>query len=139
MPDEDLVDLLLDMKHELGKYLVMPVAMLPAAATDDQLRGAALRALTQTRPSQGGAPRSAARLWQDFAAEGGPGLKGLAGYPALESAVAGALAWQGPLQEVSGTDAEAARVDRAALLSDLRAVGDAIADLLAECGTGGGA
>lgn len=121
--NEDLVDLLLDMKHDLGKYIVMPVAMLPADAPQQALRDALHRALRETRPT-GGAARSAAELWEGFVAEGGQPLRELSGFSAVEAAMTTAANWNRSLDNE-------APIDRQALLSDLRTVGETIGSLIA--------
>lgn len=119
---ESLLDLLLDLQHELGKHLVMPIAMLPREADGDAVRAATARALLHTR-ERGGHPVSAQALWAAADAEGGAALRALPGYPALRGRVHAALAWEARLRSDDG-------LDRSALLADFRAVGDAIRELL---------
>jgi len=123
--DDELLDLLMDMKHDLGKYIVMPVAMLPTDASPTQLREALRRALLQTR-GEGEAAHSAQVLWRGFVQEGGEPLRALAGFAQLQAAVERATAWESAL----GADTP---IDRDALLSDLRAVGEAMGALIATC------
>lgn len=121
--DDDLLDLLMDMKHDLGKYIVMPVAMLPATAPDADVRDALRRALRETRTG-GDGPRSATELWDDFVGEGGDALRALDGFGVLEASVARAIHWDAAIDAQSP-------IDRDSLLGDLRAVGEALAAMIA--------
>ena len=47
--DDDMLDALYDLKHDLGKYIRMPVAMLPADAPVQELREALHAAIFATR------------------------------------------------------------------------------------------
>ncbi|MCA9525515.1 MAG: hypothetical protein KC549_04350 [Myxococcales bacterium] len=119
---DTLVDLLADLQHDLGKYLRLPLAWLPADAGDDDVREAAREALLATRRA-GGRVHAAADIWQAFLADVQDDLAARAGWPPLVAAVARVLAWtprlDGPL-------------DRAALQADLAAVSPAIRALLDE-------
>ena len=118
---EDLVDALADLRHDLGKYLRLPLAMLPAQATEGELREAARTALLRTRRGPRGAS-TAAELWAEGRAELEP-LDRFDRGAAVVAAVEAALSWvprlDGPL-------------DRGALQRDLGSVSEAIADLLEE-------
>lgn len=120
MDAESLREILDDVQHDLGKHLLLPLRLLPADADADALRRAAGTALLRTRRGPGGAV-SAAALWAGFAdelaallgrapADAGPPWDGLA------AAVDRALAWAGRLD---------GPIDRAALIADLAAVGEA--------------
>jgi len=113
---------LLDLAHDLGKYLRLPLTMLPPSADQAQLRTALQMALLQTRRKQGQSV-SARELWGGFRQELAPAFEGQPAFVALEAAVARALAWEDAL---SG----ARPLDRAAAERDLRAVGDAIERLI---------
>ena len=117
------VDVLLDLQHDLGKYLRLPLAMLPADADDDALREAARVALLRTRrgPDE---TVPAATLWAHFIAEAGDPAGTPAG-DALIEAVERALAWAPRLEQP-------APLDKGALLRDLSAVTAAIRALLHE-------
>ena len=65
---DTLVDLLADLQHDLGKYLRLPLAWLPADAGDDDVREAAREALLATRCA-GGRAHAAADIWQAFLAD----------------------------------------------------------------------
>jgi hypothetical protein len=124
MNTDDLLDVLSDLQHDLGKYLLMPVTMLPADASDAALREALRAALLETRRGPAGV-RSAATLWSTFQAEAGEALARLPGRRLLTTAVDRALAWEGRLDGNSP-------LDRGAVTADLRAVTDAIRALMAQ-------
>ncbi|MBI5495215.1 MAG: hypothetical protein HY904_09300 [Deltaproteobacteria bacterium] len=112
-------ELLADLAHDLGKYLRMPVAFLPAAASDDEVRDAARRALLETRVTPTGT-RGARALWEAFLAEGGDALRGREGFDELERAVARALAWETRVRDGGSA------LERPALVADFSAVSAAI-------------
>ena len=51
MDKEELLDILLDLKHDLGKYLRLPLALLPADASPKEVREALKTGLFSTRKS----------------------------------------------------------------------------------------
>ena len=87
---EDAVDILLDLKHDLGKYLLLPLRMLPADASDEAFREALRRALFETR-KQGTTVRSGADIWEEFRRELVP-FSSTGWYLRLSRDVAAALA-----------------------------------------------
>ena len=131
MTDDATLELLLDLKHDLGKYLLLPLALLPKDADDSAVRAALRRALLQTRTRRAGGPNgtdgsrhlSAAEIWRDAAAElerAGCARDALAPIePAVEHALWGPRA----------LDDEAA-LERMAIERDLGAVQAAIAALI---------
>ncbi len=118
-----LVDALLDLQHDLGKYLRMPIAFLPREADASALRAALHKALRQTRSGPDGV-RSARSLWGDFEREVGGALAGRPGYVRLVEAVRTALAWEAALD-----DADAV-LDRQRIEAELGAVATAIRELI---------
>lgn len=124
MPAEALQETLFDLKHDLGKYLVLPLAMLPRDAAAADVREALARALLQTRKDRAGT-HSARSVWQRFERELEPALSASPAYAALRAAVERALAWEARL-------ASPAALERAAIEADLREVQRAIAALIAE-------
>ncbi len=118
------LDLLLDLKHDLGKYLVLPFALLPKDAAEPAVREALARALRQTRKGPRGA-QGARELWSRFERELTAALPDSHGMRAVRAAVDRALAWEAAL------DGSVA-IDRAAAERDLRAVQSAIAAVIAE-------
>lgn len=118
------LDLLLDLKHDLGKYLLLPIALLPREADGRALRAALERALRSTR-SQGGVTRSAREIWLGFDAELAAALPAGGRLGELRAAVERALAWERALGEPGA-------LDRAALERDFTAVQAAIAALIDE-------
>jgi hypothetical protein len=124
MKADATLDLLLDLKHDLGKYLVLPIALLPSDADASALRAALERALRQTRSSRG-VTRSAREIWQDFDAELSGALSPGCGLDDLRRAIERALEWEHALA-AHGT------LDRAALERDFAAVQVAIAALIDE-------
>jgi hypothetical protein len=119
---EEMLDVLMDLKHDLGKYIRMPLAMLPAGAGDEEVTDAVRRGLLETRRGPAGV-RSARGLWDEFTVEAKGALGNRAGWQRLESAVFTALTWEerlaGPLPRLE--------VDR-----DLASVGASIQALIEE-------
>jgi hypothetical protein len=126
--DADLIDAILDLAHDLGKHIRLPVSMLPEDAPQPELREAVLRAIGRTRSAPGGT-LSARSLWEAFAAEAGPAVSGRPAFEPLRAAVERALAWEGRAEAGEA-------LDRRALDADLSAVGARIRALLDEVGHG---
>jgi len=120
---EATIDALLDLQHDLGKYIRMPIAFLPRDADPAALRRALHKALRQTRSGPGGV-RSARDLWRDFEAELGATLGARPGYDSLVAAVETAIAWEGALDDAGAT------LDRPRIEADLGAVTTAIRELI---------
>lgn len=115
-----LPDLLLDLAHDLGKYLRMPLAFLPRDAPPHEVHAAVRKALLETRPG----PKPARTVWESFLAEAGP-LPRNAAMTAMTRAVERALRWE------TQAKAPAATLDRDAVEADFNAVGKAIRTALA--------
>lgn len=124
MSRDDLVDALLDLQHDLGKYLRLPLAMLPPDASEDDLRQAAADALLRTRRGPTGVT-PAATVWRDFLAEVGDALDARPSFQALGATVDRALA-HGAC--VATADVSALRADLSAVSPAIRAVLDEVRD-----------
>jgi hypothetical protein len=124
-PDERdaLLDVLSDLRHDLGKYLRLPLAMLPADAAADEVREAARTALIRTRRGPRGVS-TAAEIWSEARHDLEPLARWRAG-AGLAEAIEAALRWTGALDAPTP-------LDRAALFSDLGGVTTAIDALLLE-------
>jgi hypothetical protein len=120
----EIVDAVLDVKHDLGKYIRMPIAMLPVGAPDALVRVALLQALQKTRTGPKGV-RSARSIWDAFSAEVAEVLKEKPAFAVLAEAVARALTW-----EDKATAADP--IDRSSVEADFAAVGARIQELLNE-------
>jgi hypothetical protein len=120
----EIVDAILDVKHDLGKYIRMPIAMLPADAPDAALEAALLQALQRTRTGPKGS-RSARSIWNAFSAEVAKALEDEPAFAALGEVVARALSWE-------DRAAAGAPLDRGGVEADFAAVGERIQDLLDE-------
>jgi hypothetical protein len=121
--DALLEEALDDLRHDLGKYLVLPLRMLPQGASPAELLAALSQALLRTR-SNGEHSQSARAIWLERRAE----LAELAPGPrlsALEAVVESALAWQAAL----GGEQP---LDRARIERELGAVSGALEAWLAE-------
>ena len=120
---ETVLDLLFDLQHDLGKYLRLPVAMLPAEAAPADLRAALAEALLRTRIGPSGT-RSARGVWTAFLADlaDRPGLD----LEALRTSVETALAWETALE------ADRPLPSRSEILADLDGVTAAIRALIME-------
>ncbi len=121
MHSDALIDLLLDLSHDLGKYVRMPLAFLPADADAEAVREAVRKAVLETRQGSKGT-RSARSLWEAFLVQGGEALAGLRSFAALEVAVASALAWEERLDAEGGIDRVRAQEDFDAVSTAIRAV-----------------
>ncbi|MFN3202774.1 MAG: hypothetical protein ACE366_30560 [Bradymonadia bacterium] len=124
MHHDDLIDLVADLQHDLGKYLRQPLAFLPAEATDGEVREALETAIKRTRRTPRGV-RGAHMIWQEIVDEGGETLRAFSAFAPLEAAVRQALGWEASL-------ADSAPIDRQRALDDMSAVADAIRDLADE-------
>jgi len=122
-PHDDLLDLLMDLQHDLGKYIRMPLGFLPANASDEEVHRALDKALLKTRATPSGT-RSARGLWMAFCAVARPMLDGEPLFADLERAVDRALAWE------SHALAQPGPLPRPALEADLSAVAPAIRALI---------
>jgi hypothetical protein len=127
MPEmnDDVTDALLDLSHDLGKYLRLPLAMLPVDAGPAEVRGALETALRRTRVGPSGV-RPAREIWEGLRAEIAGPLAGSPGFQELEAAVEQALAWERAL------DGGREGIDRAAVAADFEAVAERIRDLIGE-------
>jgi hypothetical protein len=111
-----LLDALVDLEHDLAKYLRLPFAFLPQDAPPGDVRKALHEALVSTRRTTAGT-RSAADIWCGFTAEMGEFARGPR-FDALSFSVARVLAW------ARAVDDEDAQIDRHALeehIADVKA------------------
>ena len=117
MDADTLLDVLLQLEHDLGKYLRLPIVMLPREADQGELREALSRALLRTRVKDGvGVP--AKEIWAGFRAE----LSAAGGserLEAVETSVVIALDWETKLDKTE-------ELDRAAIERDMASVGQAV-------------
>ncbi len=125
---EDVVDDLLDLSHDLGKYLRLPLAMLPGDASPAEVRSALEAALRRTRVGPGGV-RPARSIWDALRPGIEDALAGTPGFARLEAAVARALAWERALDGGGG-------IDRAAVTADFEDVTLCIRALIEEVSRG---
>ena len=119
----ELQELLLDLQHDLGKYLSMPLTFLPAGAPPNAVHQALHKALLETRPGKG-RPEGARVLWERFCQEAGEAVLIIPGYRAMEETVERALGWEAVASQPGAT------VNRAAAEADLAAVTPAIRNLI---------
>ena len=123
MPDrDDLLDAVLDLQHDLGKYMRQPFAFLPRNARADEVREALRMALHETRKGGLGV-RTAREVWMECVA-GAPRLREVPGFTEAEAAVERALAWEARLSQGEA-------LPRAEIESDLSAVQAALSALRA--------
>jgi hypothetical protein len=80
---EALLETLYDLKHDLGKYIKLPVALLPQDAPGTELSEQVIRAVRETRKGPSGT-RSAKQLFTQFVDEWGGALDGLPSYERLK-------------------------------------------------------
>lgn len=124
MMPEDLIDVLEDLKHDLGKYLVLPLSMLSDDAGADAIIAAVEEGLLRTRRGPRGS-QSARSLWEAFADEVGPAVLAEPAAVVVAQAVERALGWQDALSAP-------APIVREQVVRDFRAVGDSMGAWLAE-------
>jgi hypothetical protein len=126
--DPALRELLEDLRHDLVKYVRLPLRMLPGDADPDAVRGALACALLRTRES----PDEVLSA-REIYARAKPALLAAAADPArlaaFDGALARVLAWEARL---SGARA----LDRKQLESDLSALAAALDAWLAEVSRG---
>ncbi len=127
---ETLLDELYDLKHDLGKYIRLPIALLPSDAGQDDIREALETALLKTRKGPGGI-RSARQIWLEFSNVWGGVLKDFRAFERLASAVSRAIDWEARLAGKDQTD-----LDREALSCDFDRVGQAIEEFIEEVANG---
>jgi len=86
IPLDDLLEALHDLKHDLGKYIRLPVSLLPHDASADEIRDAVVCAIDETRKGPRGVV-SAKELWSAFVRECGDGCASFPTYERLGPAV----------------------------------------------------
>ncbi len=116
---------MLDLQHDLGKYLRLPVAMLPAAAGSDELREAVCEGAFRTRRGPAGV-RAAQEIWDDLCAEAAGRLDAFGAWERAGRALKQAL------ELGARARSGAALPPREELLAQLSEVAAAAAELLAE-------
>ena len=121
----ELIEHIEDLEHDLGKYLLLPLAMLPHDASSKMVVDAALQGLLRTR-SHNGQSQTALELFEQFQRVFEAQCEPLSHWQSLVEAMKVAWAWHKKLQ-----DGEVV-VARKAIESDFRAVGQAIRRLKAE-------
>jgi hypothetical protein len=94
---EALLESLYDLKHDLGKYIKMPVSMLPKDAKWDEVTVQAVKAILETRKGQSGVI-SAKMLFDQFAAEWETRLAGNEAYQQIAFSVQVAVALVGRIE-----------------------------------------
>jgi hypothetical protein len=128
MANRTFFEALIDLKHDLAKYIRMPVAWLSPAANQEDLRAALKLALFETRV-QGDQRVSAREIWEQFRAEFGDNLAQTSGGKTLVDAVERALRWGDHLEDP-------APLERATILGDMERVGSEIRAIIEEVGDG---
>ena len=88
---EALVETLDELKHDLGKYIKLPVAMLPKDAPKEALAEQIIIAVEETRRGPTGV-LTAQMLYDRFSKEWGGILKGISSYERLKEALGRAYA-----------------------------------------------
>jgi hypothetical protein len=122
---DELLEALYDLKHDLGKYIRLPVAMLPVNVEIDEVISAAKMAIERTRRGPGG-DISAAALWERFVSEWHEVAEAFNTYQPLGQAVSRAVSWSARVEHRKES------WEREALERDLSAVGEAIQSLIEE-------
>ncbi len=113
----DLVEVLDDLRHDLVKYLSLPLRMLPVDAPEDEVRRAVEQALFATQSGAGGrrdAQTIYAQLRSELCARGADAVQ----LSRLDEVVGRALAWRARLTSEHAFD----RALRARVESDFAAV-----------------
>ena len=125
MDSEAVLDMLMDLQHDLGKYIVLPFNYLAPDAPQYQIRAALGNALLLTRQTPQGI-RSARDIWTSFCNESAGCFENSVAFRILEEAVAGALMWE------SSINALGYPLDRVMIEYDLKKVPVAIRGLIEE-------
>ena len=113
---------LLDLSHDLGKYLRMPLMMLGPEASQQQLQAALRMALLETRRGPSGV-RTAREIWRDFHDELAPQWAPYEGRTRVCESVERALSWEAALRQQMP-------LQQLRIEAELRAVGEAIDALI---------
>lgn len=122
--EDPVLEALSQLKHDLGKYMRMPVAFLAPDASKEDLKQALEMALFQTRSGAGGT-QTAKEIWGAFVTDYASALEGHLGFTELTSSVEEALAWEEALSDETV-------LDQAAITRDLSQVGVQITCLMGE-------
>ena len=120
---EELLDLLADLQHNLGKYIRLPMAMLGEGAGEEAYREALRCALLETRKGPSGV-LSAQQIWDDFVKKAGGRLRGLSEFKVMVSAVKRAL------ESEMYIDPGSPPMPMADIQEDFAAISDAIRHLM---------
>jgi hypothetical protein len=120
-----VLDDLLALKHDLGKYIRLPLAMLDAEASQAEVRKALQRALIKTQ-KKGAKVVGAREIWESFLVEAEDSLAEVEAFLELKKTVERALNWETALTDRKIT------VDRTFMEDDLEAVGRAIQSVIEE-------
>jgi len=119
MEREQLIDVLLDLQHDLGKYILLPLSFLPREATPAEVRAALRRALFETHKGPSGV-RSAREIWTEFETTMTGALGGYQSFAPVCASVERALAWEAIARDDSPVDRDAANADLAAVVPAVR-------------------
>lgn len=122
---EELAETLYDLKHDLGKYIKLPLALLPKDATKLEVAQAVCRGVNETRSGPRGVI-SAKTLIDEFDVEWGEVLTDISTYDTLKRVVARAIA----CATKAADDPDA--LSRDEVMADLAGVSEAIAVLISE-------
>ena len=122
--NDDLYEALRDLRHDLAKYIRMPIAWLPTEAGQAEERDALELALRKTRV-QSGVATPAREIWERFVGEHKEAFGHYKGSESMVEAVQIALAWDDQLTEN-------AALDRDKILSDFDRVTLTIRNLIEE-------
>jgi hypothetical protein len=95
---EALEESLYDLKHDLGKYVRLPVSMLPKDASWDEVAAQTAQAVLRTRTGPSGTV-SAVMLMERFHAEWGATLADQPAYREVQAAVASVCALPDQVQK----------------------------------------
>ncbi len=116
---EALLEALYDLKHDLGKYIRLPVTLLPKDAAREDLVHQTRKAVFETRQGPDGV-LSAEEVFKRFAAEWDAVARAFNGYGTVREALARAVLWGERVADPT------ARWERDDLVRDLSRVGAAI-------------
>jgi hypothetical protein len=119
---EDSMDLVLDLQHDLGKYIRMPLAYLPRDASPAEVHEALQTALLRTRRSAVGS-RSARTIWESFLHEIDGSVRAAEAFGPLADVVERALRWEAVATQAGAVvDRERAERELSAVLPAIRAL-----------------
>ena len=122
--NDNIYEALCDLRHDLAKYIRMPIAWLSEEAGQEELRSALELALFKTRV-HAGSTTTAREIWERFLVDQRASLSQYHGFESLTESVEKALNWAHALDKSD-------LLDRGTILADFEHVAGTIRSLIEE-------